>query len=443
MKFLSRKDAEQFGRDQRKHLGRSEMGEFKPGRRNFDPMQVIAESCRERVPQLLPIKYKLMAGSMFAFFRGSVEIMAGDLAASKNTRIGTQLCGDAHIKNFGFYATPDAQVIFDVTDFDETYPGPWEWDVKRVITSIVLAARQAGENNARSKATVQKFLAEYFRWVRRFSQMTTLDVARHRVKRSLARPALRIALEKAERADPCDNLKKLAIKSRGEWKFRRIPSQLWQVQGAERKAVLAALPRYRDSLSPDHQLVFDRFHPVDVGFKVVGTGSVGTRDYIVLMLGRDDNDPLFLQIKEAPPSIYATYLKRPHPPNEGQRVVEGQRALQVQSDVLLGWCSIEGRDYLVRQLNDHKSGLDIEQLKGQRLLEYSLLCAELLAKGHARSGDPIALAAYSGSGQRAANSLLKFAFEYARQVEEDFDTFRKALRNGKLGASVKKTSSVS
>jgi hypothetical protein len=221
MTFPSRKDAEQFGREQRKHLGRSELGEFKPGARKFDPMQVITESCRGRVPQLLPIKYKLMAGSMFAFFRGSVEIMAADLAVAKNTRIGTQLCGDAHIRNFGFYATPDAQVIFDVNDFDETYPGPWEWDVKRVITSIVLASRQAGENNARSKATVQQFLAEYFRWIRRFAQMSTLEVARHRVKRSLARPALRMALQKAERANPCDNLNKLAMKTRGGWKFRR------------------------------------------------------------------------------------------------------------------------------------------------------------------------------------------------------------------------------
>lgn len=432
MKSLSRHDAESFGRDQRKHLGRSQLGDFNPGARRFDPVQVIAESCRGRLPQLLPIKYKLMAGSMFAFFRGSVEIMAGDLAASKNTGIETQLCGDAHIKNFGFYATPDAQVIFDVNDFDETYPGPWEWDVKRVIASIALAGHEAGERGAVSKITIQKFLSAYFGWIRRFAGMTTMDVARHRVKRSLDRQALRDALNKAERSNARENLVKLALKNRAGWKFRSIPSQLWQVQGAEKKAVLAAMATYRDTLAPDRQMIFDRFRPVDVGFKVVGTGSVGTRDYVVLLLGRDDNDPLFLQVKEEPPSIYATYLKRPHPAHNGQRVIEGQRALQVQSDLLLGWCSIAGRDYLVRQLNDHKSSLDIEQLKGRRLLEYSLLCAELLAKGHARSGDPIALAAYIGSGQKAANSLVKFAFDYARQVEADYETFRKALRNGKL-----------
>ena len=438
MKFLTRKDAEAFGRAQRKHLSRSELGVFKADKRHVDPLAIIQDSCHSRLPELLPVKYKLMAGSLFAFFRGTVEIMAADLAAARNSRIEAQLCGDAHIRNFGFFSTPDAQVIFDVNDFDETYPGPWEWDVKRLITSIILGGREAGENGARCREAVETFLSEYFRWMERFSRMLTIEVARHRVRRNMNRPALRAALEKAERATPIQNLTKLARSSRGQWKFRSIPSQLWEIQGTEKKAVLNALPAYRNTLSPDHQLVFDRFHAVDVAFKVVGTGSVGTRDYVVLMFGRDQNDPLFLQVKEEPAAIYSSYLNRPSPSNSGQRVVEGQRALQVQSDVLLGWCSIEGRDYLVRQLNDHKSSLEVDELKGQRLAEYSRLCAELLAKGHARSGDPIALAAYIGSGSKAAASLLRFAVEYADQVEADYEIFTKAWKKGKLTTATRK-----
>lgn len=429
---MTRKEAEKFGRAQRQQLGRSALADFHPEARTFDPIKVIQESCRNRIPELLPIKFKLMADSVFSFFRGTVEIMAADLAAGGNTGIRVQLCGDAHVRNFGFFATPDAQVICDVNDFDETYPGPWEWDVKRVITSIVLAAREAGVNNAGAKLATQTFLSEYCRWIQRFAAMPTIEVFRHRVKRNLRQPAMHRALLKAQRSTPLESLKKLARRVGGQWKFRSIPSQLWQIKGAERKAVLDALPKYRATLSPDHQFIFDQFQPVDVAFKVVGTGSVGTRDYIVLMLGHDQNDPLFLQIKEEPASIYASYLQFPAPNHEGRRVAQGQRLLQVQSDLLLGWCSINGRDYLVRQMNDHKSSLDIAELRGRKLLEYSRLCAELLAKGHARSGDPMAIAAYLGSGQKAATALLRFAFRYADQVKADYLVFCKAFRGGKL-----------
>jgi uncharacterized protein (DUF2252 family) len=429
---FSRQEAEDFGRNRRKHVSRSSLGKFDARARRTDPLAVIAEAAQGRVPELLPIKFNLMAASLFAFYRGTAEIMAADLAAAKHTGIEVQLCGDAHIRNFGFFATPDAQVIFDVNDFDETFRGPWEWDVKRLITSIVLAGRESGETKAGCRTAVESFLEEYCGWIHRFSRMSTLDVARHRAHRDMAQPGLRAALAKAERASPAENLAKLARKTRAGWQFLHLPKRLWDVKGAEKRAVLGALPAYRETLSPDHRMIFDRFRALDVGFKVVGTGSIGTRDYVVLMFGRDENDVLILQVKEEHPSIYARYLQGAAPANQGQRVVEGQRALQVQSDFLLGWCSIAGRDYLVRQLNDHKSSLEVAGLSGKPLLEYGRLCAELLAKGHARSGEPVAISAYLGPSRKAADSLMQFAFEYAAQVQADFNAFRKAWRSGAL-----------
>jgi uncharacterized protein (DUF2252 family) len=267
--------------------------------------------------------------------------------------------------------------------------------------------------------------------------MLTIDVARHRVKRNLKDFALGASLQKAERATPVQNLHKLAKKTARGWRFRHKTTLLWEVKGHEQKTVRNALPLYRETLSADHQLLFDRFHPVDVAFKVVGTGSVGTRDYVVLMFGRDENDPLILQVKEEPPSIYSRYLQQPQPKNEGERVVQGQRMMQVQSDMLLGWCSIEGRDYLVRQLNDHKAGCEIGELTGVRLAEYGRLCAELMAKGHARSGDVLAISSYLGSTDKTPVALRRFAVQYANQVENDYAAFRKSLKNGELNKLVR------
>ena len=429
---LTRQDAEAFGRKRRKYVGRSSLGALGERARKFDPLSIIAEAAKGRVPALLPIKFNLMSASMFAFYRGSAEIMAADLAASPHTGIEVQMCGDAHIRNFGFFGTPDAQVVFDINDFDETFRGPWEWDVKRLITSIVLAGREAGENAAGLREAVNSFLDGYCGWIRRFSRMPTLEVARHRTQRDLSQPVLRAALLRAERAGPAESLVRLARKTRSGWTFRRLPRRLWPVQDREKRAVLAALRNYRETLSPDHRMIFDCFRAEDVGFKVVGAGSIGTRDYVVLMFGRDESDVLMLQVKEERPSIYARYLPGTTPAGQGQRVVEGQRALQVQSDLMLGWCSIAGRDYLVRQMNDHKSSLEVAGLGGKRLIEYGTLCAELLAKGHARSGDAVAIAAYLGPSRKAQESLMKFAFAYAAQAQSDYDVFRKAWRSGAL-----------
>jgi uncharacterized protein (DUF2252 family) len=351
------------------------------------------------------------------------------------------MCGDAHVKNFGFFATPDEQIALDINDFDETQRGPWEWDVKRMATSIILAGRVAGHADSSCKDATRVFIGEYCEWIRRFAAMPAIAVARHRAMRNLRDPVMLSALKKAERASPLERLRTLTHKDRrGSRSFIYRRDSIWDVKGAEAKAVLRALKDYRNTLAPDRQMLFDCYTPVDVGFKVVGTGSVGTRDYIVLLLGRHggENDPLFLQIKEEPPAAYAEFYKdRSAPHHQGERVVRGQRALQVFSDLLLGWCSIAGRDYLVRQMNDHKSSVQAEELKGNRLVEYGRVCAELLAKGHARSGDPALLADYLGRPGKAEKALLQYALAYADQVEKDYKAFLKGLKSGILKDAMK------
>jgi uncharacterized protein (DUF2252 family) len=423
----------------RAHLGRSALAKLAP--RNFDPIDVLRQSAKNRIAALLPVKFRLMSQSPFVFFRGSVEIMAADLGEARHTKIEVQICGDAHVKNFGFFATPDEHIALDINDFDETQRGPWEWDVKRMATSIILAGRVAGHTDSSCKDAARIFIAQYCEWIRRFAAMPAIAVARHRAMRNLHDPVMADALKKAERASPLDSLRTSTHKDRhGGRSFIYRRDSMWDVKGAEAKAVLRALKEYRNTLAPDRQTLFDCYTPVDVGFKVVGTGSVGTRDYIVLLLGRHggETDPLFLQIKEEPPSAYADYYKdRSVPRHQGERVVRGQRALQVFSDLLLGWCSIAGRDYLVRQMNDHKSSVAPEELKGNRLLEYGKVCAELLAKGHARSGEPALLADYLGRPGKAEKGLLQYALAYADQVEKDYQTFLKGLKRGLLKDAMK------
>jgi uncharacterized protein (DUF2252 family) len=424
--------AERQGIAQRSHCGRSSLAGL-PARK-FAPLEVLKEAAKDHIAHLLPVKFKLMSESPFAFFRGSVEIMAADLGAAKNTRIEVQLCGDAHVKNFGFFATPAAEIVLDINDFDETQRGPWEWDVKRLATSIILAGRVARVREHGCKDAVHTFVDEYCEWVRRFARMPAIEVARHRIVRDFRDPAIRSALKKAERSSPLSSLQKLTHKNKdGSYVFNYQRDSVWEVKGAEYNAIQRGLAQYRATLQPDRQFLFDRYTVEDIGFKVVGTGSVGTRDYIVLLLGRDrrEKDPLLLQVKEEQPSAYAAYYPDGAAPrHQGERVVLGQRGLQVFSDILLGWCSIDRRDYLVRQLNDHKSSVEPAELKGRLLLEYARVCAELLAKGHARSGEPAVLAGYLGNPGKAERALTRYAAAYADQAEKDYETFRKALQRG-------------
>ena len=428
-----------MGQARRRQVGRQEHNEFKAKARKSSPLDLLARSMRGRVPALIQLKYKLMAASPFGYFRGAVPVMAADLAVLPSTGIAAQLCGDAHVRNLGAYAAPDGRLVFDINDFDETIRGPFEWDLKRMAASLVLAGRGSGHKEASARAAVEKFVARYAAQMRAFAQMPSLEVGRFQVHRlSLVAPVQR-ALMKAERATPLHTLEQLTepapalAKGRpsADRHFKEIKPTLTHVTGSQAAAVLAALGAYRQMLEPQRQHLLSLYRPVDVAFKIVGTGSVGLRDYCVYFEGNGLNDPLFLQIKEEPASAYAPYLPDAQPPHHnGQRVAEGQKTMQAQSDPFLGWTHFGGRDYLVRQLNDHKASINLEDLQGGGLEAYGEVCGELLARGHARSGDPLILAGYIGSGDGFAEALAKFGSAYADQTEKDWKELKRSAKAG-------------
>ncbi|HYA95334.1 MAG TPA: DUF2252 domain-containing protein, partial [Terriglobales bacterium] len=338
------------GRRLRKTCSRVEQARCKFSGERHDPVELVIAANRGRVAQLLPIKYQRMAESPFGFFRGSAPQMAADLAAQPRCGLSVQICGDAHVRNLGSFSAPDGRLIFDLNDFDETVRGPFEWDVKRLATSLMLAGREAHDTDKQCKDAVRVFVRAYREAMFGFSRMTVLDLARYRVHRHPHFAPLQSVLRKAERATPRHNLERLTEIAGGSRRFKEEPPLLMRVDKRTAARVLASLKPYRQTLAPERQHAYDQYHPLDVAFKVVGTGSVGLRDYVVLMQGNGKLDALFLQVKEETASCYARYLPDLRPAvHEGRRAVEGQRALQAQSDILLGWTSIEGRDYLVRQ----------------------------------------------------------------------------------------------
>ena len=403
--------------------------------RRTDSLTLLAESMQGRVPDLVALKYQRMAASPFGYFRGAVPVMAYDLSLSQNSGLFTQICGDAHLRNLGAYAAPDGRLVFDINDFDETIRGPFEWDVKRMATSILLAGREAGTKNGLCEDAALAFLARYRMTMHAFTSMALLDVARYQVHRVRSLTSIEGILRVAERATPLHSLDTLTEPAMTQTAtsgqlaspapegrvFRNEPPLLRRIQGEEARQVLDALSSYAESLLPERQHLFSLYKPLDVAFKVVGTGSVGLRDYCVYLEGNGPADPLFLQIKEEPESAYASYLGQPvSPHHQGRRVAEGQRAMQLQSDPFLGWTTIAGRDYVVRQLNDHKASVDLSTLKAKTLVEYAGLCGELLARGHARAADPAILAGYIGISRRFDLAVLRFAEAYAQQTEHDW-----------------------
>jgi uncharacterized protein (DUF2252 family) len=424
------------GQQCRNLVRRVDQGEW-PGRgKNFDPVEFILSANRGRLRELLPIKWGRMAATPFGFFRGAVPLMAQDLSKLAVTDLHCQICGDAHVRNFGAYAATGGRLVFDINDFDETINGPWEWDVKRMAASLVLGGREAGNSDEDCRAAVRAFVRAYRSTLAQLAKMPIIEIARFEVNRHLRVKPIVGTLHKAQRATPLENLKKMTTKGKhGMHLFREQKPLLSRLRTRIRRQVLAALREYRNTLACQHQHFFDQYRPVDVAFKVVGTGSVGLRDYVVLLFGVHNDDPLFLQIKEEPPSAYAHYFPKQYKhENQGQRVVEGQKRMQSHSDLFLGWARIEGRDYLVRQLRDHKATVDSKDLKGKGLLDYANVCGELLAKGHARSGDPCALSGYCGNSTKLDRAIAKFAFAYAAQTESDYDKFCSAIRRGRVHA---------
>ncbi len=371
----------QQGRRQRESLSRSKLGDLTSKKRRIKPLDVLLNATDGRIEKLLPLKYGRMSASPFAFFRGAVSIMAADFAKQPNTGIMVQLCGDAHVQNLGCYEGPDGRLIFDINDFDETASGPWEWDVKRMATSIMLAGRESNHSRAECIGAVEEFIESYQATVGELADEPVLVAARFQIRRTQKAQAVSAALNQAQRANPLDLRAKYTMSSGHKIQFKRIENTLWRVQGAEKNEVLDSLDLYRESLGAEQLHLFNFFSPVDVAFKVVGTGSVGLRDYVVLMTGNGPEDPLFLQIKQEVNSTYAAYLNQSSYANQGRRVAEGQRKIQPLSDLLLGWTRIGKQDYLVRQLNDHKGSIDLKQLRGNGLNSLAIVAGELLAAG--------------------------------------------------------------
>lgn len=425
-----------FGQNLRKKLKRSDQSHWKENSRKHDPIEIIRDVNRQRIAELVPIKMARMAVCPFSFFRGSVPVTAADLATLPVTGIPVQICGDAHVRNLGAYAGPDGRLIFDINDFDETIRGPWEWDLKRLAASLVLAGREAGNSEHQCRDAVLTCARMYRTKMAEFSRMTCLEVHKYRIHRQFVGRTGASVLQRAERATPEHTLAKLTLRLGAKRVFREVKPVLTHPAKSKAKQVLQSITAYRETLPGCSQAALDFYRPVDVAFKIVGTGSVATYDYVVLHLaGESDRDPLFLQIKEALQSSYAPYVKSPETSmHQGQRVVHGQRMLQVQSDIMLGWTSIAGADYMVRQLSDHKASISDEDLKGTGLTEYAIACGEVLAKGHARSGDPAVLGGYLGSNDRWDKALSKFAFAYADQTTQDHEKFVAAIRGGKIKA---------
>ena len=426
----------QHGRSRREAVSRAAQAHLLPKQRQFDPIDVLRASAEGRVPQLLPVKYARMKLSPFAFFRGAVSIMAADLGRLPNSGLHVQLCGDAHVQNLGSFAAPDGKLVFDLNDFDETIRGPWEWDLKRMAASIVLAGQESGHGRTASRDAAEAFVASYCRSLRSFSQLPLLLVARHQIHREARIQPIRAALRQSERARPLDLLKKYTeLDGRGQRRFYDSRPGFWRIRGAKAKEILGSLHPYRNNLSPDRRHLFDLFRPIDVGFKCVGTGSVGLRDYVVLFEGNGAQDPLFLQVKQEVASAYAKYMPKAVAGHQGRRAAEGQRATQPISDILLGWTTIGSHHYLVRQLNDHKGSIDLRALRGGGLRSLALVAGELLARGHARSGDAWEIRGYCGSSLKMAKALRIFASEYADQTEADYAAFAAAIKSGQIRAA--------
>jgi uncharacterized protein (DUF2252 family) len=426
MQWTSPEERRKFGQTRRKQIGRQQHDALQPKTRPASSLALLERSMHGRVPSLVKLKYELMAASPFAYFRGAAPVMAADLAVVPSTGIVSQLCGDAHVRNLGAFAAPDGRLVFDINDFDETIRGPFEWDLKRMAASLVLAGRAAGHKEGAARRAVEACMERYAAQMREFARMPHIEVGRFQVHRiGLAKP-VHLALTKAERATPLHTLEQLtepvSTDARAARHFRESKPMLTRISAALSAAVLASLDPYRAMLEPQRQHLLSFYRPIDVAFKVVGTGSVGLRDYCVYFEGNGHADPLFLQIKEEAASAYAPYLPDvPLAHHNGQRVADGQRAMQLQTDPFLGWTHIGSRSYLVRQLNDHKGSIELEDLAGDGLKAYAEVCGELLARGHARSGDPLVIAGYLGSGDGFAEALAKFGSLYADQTEKDWE----------------------
>jgi uncharacterized protein (DUF2252 family) len=450
------------GKAARAEVPRSSHATFDPAPTREDPVDLLERQAATRVPELVPIRYGRMLVSPFTFYRGAAMIMAHDLAATPRSGLNVQCCGDAHLSNFGVFGSAERRLVFDINDFDETLPGPWEWDVKRLVVSMLIAARDNGYRAKEQDRIVLDTVAQYRTAIRDFAAMNNLEVwySDIEIEQLLSERAAELqpravkrtrkGLAKARTRDSMSAFSKLTTVVDGQARIVDespliVPLEVFAKElGQDRDSVLeqlrALVRTYRESLEYDRRVLLEEFRLMDFARKVVGVGSVGTRAWIALFLGRDDDDPLFLQLKEAEESVFEQPLGPSEFSNHGQRVVTGQRLMQASSDILLGWLHVESpldgksRDFYGRQLKDWKGSAEIDQMVPEGMAVYGRLCGWTLARAHARSGDRIAIASYLGGGDRFDRAILEFARAYAEQNERDYRALVAAVDSGRITA---------
>jgi len=449
------------GKTARAEVPRESHAVFDPPSHRPDPIALLEEQAKTRVPDLVPIRWGRMLVSPFSFYRGAALPMASDLASTPVTGLPVQACGDAHLSNFGLFGSAERRLVFDVNDFDETLPGLWEWDVKRLAASLEVAARGNDFSGKQRHEIVMAAVGRYRQAMRTFAGMTNLDVWYAHMDmdqlraqfdsqlRARQRKALDKGLAKARTRDSMQEVAKLTRMVDGRPRIISDPPLLVPIDelvtteadpATIEKFLIAGIAKYRRTLETDRRYLLEQYQFVDMARKVVGVGSVGTRCWIVLMLGRDDSDPLFLQVKEAEPSVLSRFVGASKYANQGQRVVAGQRLMQASSDIFLGWQHTDAgvddqpRDFYVRQLRDWKFSIEIETLLPAGLRMYGEACGWTLARAHARSGDRVAIGAYLGGSDVFDRAITQFAAAYADQNERDYEALVRAVASGRLTA---------
>ncbi len=431
-----------------------------PGKCDRDPILLLQANSEGRVARLVPLRYSRMLTSPFAFFRGSAILQAHDLSGTPDSGFYFQICGDCHLSNFGGFATPERHLLFDVNDFDETHPGPWEWDLKRLCASFAVAARHLGHGDVAAEEMAWTAARTYQQYMGEYAQMGALDVWYDQItferileqaRTAEGRKIVKEGMAKADRRSSEELLPKLGVLENGKWKIRDAPPAVfhihsntslfdevddWVQLGGPEELIKKLSKEYSGTIAPSHRQLLDRFSLHDMAFKVVGVGSVGTRCLVALMMD-DQGKPLFLQIKEATSSVLAPYVKSKSPlQHQGRRVVDGQRLMQASSDIFLGWSTgPSGRFFYLRQLRDMKVSAQVDLYDAERLTGYARACGWALARSHARAGGMAAeISGYLGKSDSMAAALGKYAMAYAAQVDIDYDAFSKACRSGRLQA---------
>jgi uncharacterized protein (DUF2252 family) len=435
------------GRALREKFPRSAQGDYMPQKKRTDPIAILEAQGKTRIPELVPIRYARMLTSPFAFLRGSAAIMAGDLAASKTTGINVQACGDMHMANFGLFASAERNLIFGINDFDETLPGPWEWDLKRLVASIVAGGRFLGAGKGLCKDSVRAAVSSYRKRMREYAFMGNMELWYSTIKeedirenlKGTAKEGLKKISGKAREHTHMQVLDKLTDLVDDKYRLRDDAPFIIHITHTEtgkpiKEALEIFLQSYTSSLADDRNYLLSQYRVVDVARKVVGVGSVGTRCWVIYLRGNHDEDPLFLQLKEAQASVLEPHVGESKYANHGQRVVAGQRLIQSAPDIFLGWGEQGGMQYYVRQLRDMKGGVefDPEKVKIENMPQYGALCAWALALSHAKSGDPALIAGYAGKSDALDEAMVNFAFAYADQTEKDFKALQTAAKNGRI-----------